>query len=216
MDVPVAQLKRGGAILECQACGHGWIEARATEVSAEPSALEATPDIQNLMLAARQARETFAFERRTRQLKTAAWANLLLLALTPPGIAFFFPEQVVATAPASIAFYEALGKDVNIYGIAIRSLTVKHLRVDHQPMIELKGELINISNRDRKSPWLRFGLRDEDYLEVYSWQLNTGAQSLKPGQSRSFATKLASPPQNASKVEIRFARADEIGSNTFP
>lgn len=186
------------------------------ESSAEPSAPEAASDIQSLVLAARQAQETFSLQRRRRHLKAAAWAGLAFLALSPLPVALAFPEQVVAAAPASISLYDLLGREVNIYGVGIRNLSIEHSNVDGRPMIEVKGELTNISRSARKIPWLRFGLRDDGYTELYAWQLDTGARTLKPGESRNFATKLAAPPLTASKVEIRFARADEIGSNTTP
>ena len=59
-------------------------------------------------------------------------------------------------------------------------------------------------------------LRDGANQEVYQWQLNTESKPLKPGEAKSFVTRIASPPQAAEAVEIRFARADEIGSNTMP
>lgn len=197
-------------------CGHGWIEAKATEIAVEPAAHEADPDTHRLMLAARQARDVFSKQRRRRQLKAAAWVGLAFLALAPLPAALAFPEKVVAAAPASIGLYDWLGQEVNIYGIAIHGLNIEHLNVEGRPVIAVKGELTNISGSERKLPWLRIGLRDENFAEVYSWQLNSGARPLKPGESRSFATRLASPPPAANKVEIRFARAEEIGSNTTP
>ncbi len=142
--------------------------------------------------------------------------GLLTFALSPLLGVLAIPDRVVAVAPASIAFYDWLGRQVNIYGLDIRGLTVKHLTIDGHPEITVAGELANISTKDRKLPWLRLGLRDQGDTEVYTWQIDVGAQTLKPGESRRFVTKLAAPPQTAQKVEIRFARADEIGSNTTP
>lgn len=215
-DVPSTRLGAGGAVIGCSLCGHEWIEACATEIGLDLTGADTGPDIQHLMLAARRAQETFSAQRRQRQAKAAAWVVLLLFALSPLLAALVFPERVVAAAPASIVLYDWLGRDVNIYGLDIRRFTVEHLNVDGRRVIAVKGELSNISGTDRKLPWLRFGLRDESHTELYSWQLDTGAQVLRPGESRTFATKLASPPETASKVEIRFARADEIGSNAMP
>lgn len=215
-DVPAARPTSGGTVIACSSCGHEWIDSRKNEIGAESESPETGPDIKDLMLAARQAREAFTAQRRRRQIKAASWLGLLILATSPLLAALTLPERVVAAAPASIAFYDWLGWDVNIYGIDIRELAVEHLNVDGHPLITVKGDLVNIARGDRKLPWLRFSLRNDDFAEVYSWQLDTRAQLLKPGESRSFATKLASPPESASKVEIRFARADEIGSNTAP
>lgn len=149
-------------------------------------------------------------------MKAAAWVGLLLFAVSPFLGALAFPDRIVAAAPASISFYNKLGREVNIYGLDIRRLAVEHIIAGGHPVIAITGELTNISGEARKSPWLRFSLKDEGNSEVYSWQLDTGAQPVKPGESRRFAAKLASPPETARKVEIRFARADEIGSNATP
>lgn len=216
-DLPAASPEVGGALVTCTLCGNEWIEPRAAESwSVRMGSSDAHPDTQPLMLAARQAREAFMAQRRQRQSRAAAWAGLILLALSPLLGAFAFPERVVAAAPATIAFYDWLSREVNIYGLDIRRLRVEHLMVDGRPEINVTGELANISAIDRKVPWLRFGLRDEGYAEIYAWQLDIGAQPLKPGESRRFATRLAAPPKTARKLEIRFARTDEIGSNTTP
>ena len=86
-------------------------------------------------------------------------------------------------------------------------------RICPSKVIAVKGRLTNVDSRDRKIPWLRLGLRSNDNVEVYHWTLNTEVRPLRAGESTSFTTRLASPPPAASRLEIRFARASEIGSN---
>jgi hypothetical protein len=105
---------------------------------------------------------------------------------------------------------------VNIYGLEIRQVDLQHLIVDGRRVIAVKGEVANVSSSVRKIPWLRFGLRSIDNAEVYHWTLDTEVRPLNPGESTSFVTRLASPPEAARNLEIRFARADEIGSNNPP
>jgi hypothetical protein len=184
---------------------------------AEPAAWrDLDPDTRPLMMAAQRARDAFLAQRRQRQIRGMAWAGLLMLAISPFLGALAFPERVVAAAPASVILHDWLGRDVNIYGLAIRQVTVEHLNIDGRLEIAVMGELTNISGSERKVPWLRFGLRDESLAEVHSWQLDTGAGVLRAGESRPFRSTLAAPSTTAGKVEIRFARADEISSNTVP
>jgi hypothetical protein len=105
---------------------------------------------------------------------------------------------------------------VNIYGLEIRNVELQHLLVDGERMIAVKGEVRNVSASSRKIPWLRFGLTSTGSKEVYSWQLDTGARPLRPGEATGFTTRVASPPENAQALQIRFARSDEIGSNKSP
>jgi hypothetical protein len=83
-------------------------------------------------------------------------------------------------------------------------------------VLAVKGEIANISGGERKIPWLRFGLKADGGGEVYTWTLDAGARPLKPGEITSFVTRVASPPETAKNLEIRFAHASEIGSIASP
>ena len=225
-DLPAARFEADGTMIKCSVCGHDWIEGRAIEISTrdakhqlpaiiEPS-FEPDAEIRRLIHATQEAQEGFSERRKRRRNMAVAWAGLMLIASTPAVCAFSFPEAIVSVAPASIAFYDWMGRKVNIYGLDIRKVDMQHLLVDGKRVIAIKGEIANTSQSQRKIPWLRFGLRDSQNTEVYTWQLDTNARPLNPGESTNFVTRIASPPDAASDVEIRFARADEIGSNTNP
>lgn len=221
-EIPVLSAMGASTVVDCVDCGHDWIEG-----SALPAVVEARtetpgrapvpePETRQLVEAARTARRVFEARRRRRRIRLAAWTGLAALALAPIAALAAFPEQVVTAVPASIRVYDWAGQDVNIYGLEIRQVELQHLIVDGRRVIAVKGELANTSSSVRKIPWLRFGLRSKDNAEVYHWTLDTEVRPLKPGESTSFVTRLASPPEAARNVEIRFARADEIGSNIGP
>lgn len=212
-------------MIKCSVCGHDWIEGRAIEISREtPSSLPAliesgfehNSEIRRLVDANREAQESFAIRRKRRRMMIVAWFGLAMFASTPAVYALTFPEQVVQAAPVTARLYEWMGQKVNIYGLEIRKVEMQHLLVEGKQVISIKGEIANVSGGSRKIPWLRFGLTDNGRTEVYNWQLDTNARPLNPGESTNFVTRIASPPQTASNLEIRFARADEIGSNSKP
>jgi predicted Zn finger-like uncharacterized protein len=224
-DLPVSRFDTDGTMIKCSVCGHDWIEGRAIEINHEPvSQLPAAsepvyqPDneIRRLVEANREAQEMFASKRRRRRILAIAWVSLAVAASAPFAYALAFPETVVWAAPASIAAFKAIGQDVNVYGLAIRNIDVQHLIIDGKRVIAIKGDVANVSRGTRKIPWLRFGLKNGENAEVYSWQLDTASRPLNSGESTGFVTRIASPPETAGQVEIRFARADEIGSNTGP
>jgi predicted Zn finger-like uncharacterized protein len=210
-----------GGVVRCPSCGHGWLEAKPIETmrtmlqTIEPVA---APDlaVEQLVSASLQAKESFALRRKRKRLTFAAWLGLAMFAISPAAIAVAIPDKVVSIAPATISFYNWIGREVNIYGLEIRRVELQHLLVGGQKVIAIKGEFVNVSQSDRKIPWLRFGLTSADRQELYEWQLDTESRPLRPGEAKSFVTRVAAPPENASLVEIRFARADEIGSNTKP
>ncbi len=210
-------------MIKCASCGHSWLESSAVEVvNAPPRQLPAViehayePDheIRRLVEASREAQEQFSARRKLRRKRIAAWAVFAGVLTTPFALAATFPETIVRLAPASIAAYGALGREVNIYGLDLRRIELQHMVVDGTRILAVKGDIVNISDGNRKIPSLRFGLRDGANSEVYQWTLDSGARPLRPGESTNFVTRVASPPETAKNLEIRFAHAGEIGSDT--
>ena len=131
-------------------------------------------------------------------------------------LAALFPEAVVRAAPAAARLYERAGVAVNIYGLEIGRIEQKHMIVDGTRVLAIKGGILNISSSDRKVPSLRFILRDGNANDIYAWTVDSGVRPLRPGEMTTFTTRVASPPEAAEAVQIRFARADEIGTNAAP
>jgi hypothetical protein len=224
-ELPSAKLEGGNPMINCGVCGHSWIEGRAVEIIRDVSpqlpalsdpVYEPEHEIRRLVDASRQAQEAFLNRRKRRRRLAASWVCLFGLATSPAAFALAFPETTVGMAPASIALYDWMGREVNLYGLDIRKVETQHLLVDGQRIIAIKGEIANVSGSQRKIPWLRFGLRDAKGAEVYTWQLDTKARPLDALETTNFVTRVASPPESSGKIEIRFARIEEIGSNAAP
>jgi hypothetical protein len=52
---------------------------------------------------------------------------------------------------------------------------------------------------------VRVTLSDASNHEIYHWNFTPNVQTLKPGQSATFLTRLSSPPAAASHLEVRFS-----------
>jgi predicted Zn finger-like uncharacterized protein len=224
-NFPDQRLTGDGMAISCAACGHGWIESRAIEiVDISPRKVPAViehgfePDseVKRLVEASRRAKEAFAVKKRQRLGRLRGWAVLGACLAMPVAAAASFPEIVVSLAPVTVRAYDAAGYNVNIYGLEIRRVEQQHAFVDGVRVLSIKGEVSNITNSTQKIPWLRFGLNDGSQGEVYTWTLDTGARPLRAGESTSFVTRVASPPETAKNLQIRFAHRDEIGSNPSP
>jgi hypothetical protein len=211
--------------ISCASCGHSWIEGKAVElVDISPRKVPAViehgfePDseVKRLVEASRRAREVFAVKRQQRLGRLRGWAILGACVLAPVAAAASFPEVVVGIAPVTMRAYDVVGYSVNIYGLEVRRVEQQYAIVDGMRVLSIKGEISNVSGSNKKIPWLRFGLKDGQQLEVYNWTLDTGARALRAGESTSFVTRVASPPETAKNLQIRFAHRDEIGSNPSP
>ena len=120
---------------------------------------------------------------------------------------------MVAAAPVTIKAYQKLGFDVNIYGLELRRIERQHAIVNGTRVLSIKGDIVNVSDDARKLPWLRFALEDDSGKELYSWTLDTSSRPLRAGESTGFTTRVQAPPETSTHLKIRFAKANEIGSN---
>jgi predicted Zn finger-like uncharacterized protein len=221
-EMPDQHLGAEGMAVRCRACGYRWVEGRAVQVidvSPAPALArysESDREAERLVEAAQLAREAFIANRRRSIAERRGWACFAAALIIPIIFLAFYPDIVVRAAPAAASLYEKAGIKVNIYGLEVRRVQQEHVIVDGIRVLAIKGEIVNVSNVDRKIPALRFGLRSPAEGELYAWTVESAVRPLRPGETTGFSTRVASPPEAAQKVEIRFARLDEIGSNVAP
>ena len=59
-------------------------------------------------------------------------------------------------------------------------------------------------------PRLRFSIRDDKEVELYSWTAVAARNELASGAVLPFKTRLASPPAGGQSVAVRFLRRDDM------
>ncbi len=207
--------------ITCQVCGHAWREIEALDVvEIKPQSLariidhgdEPHTEARRLSEIAREAQLRHATAQAAKQQGLKRWGYFALFLLAPVAAAAAFPEQVVKAAPVTFRAYEKLGFEVNLYGLEIRKVERQHAIVNGTRVLSIKGDISNVSAGVKKIPWLRFALVGPSGEELYSWTLDTASRPLSPGQVTSFVTRVAAPPEAAQNLQIRFAKATEIGS----
>ncbi len=220
--MPEARLSSGSIAISCRTCGHRWTEVETIDIEDVPVRTlprvidhDDQPEFEARRLAeiARESERRFHARKAESQRSVRSWAAYGVFFLAPIAAALLFPEQVVSAAPVTVRAYERLGYDINIYGLELRRVERQHAIVNGTRVLSVKGDILNISADMRKLPWLRFALEDETGKELYTWTLDTTARPLRPGEVTSFTTRVAAPPEASAKLKIRFAKADEIGSN---
>lgn len=228
-DLPGNSVGADGSVIRCAHCGHSWLESSAVEVieirpepvPALPAPIDEADDGYELDIEAlRLTKASLAAERQhleARQIKKArarGWYTLSAAIAAVVTAVFMFPQHIVPHAPGAMKLYEMAGIEVNVRGFEIRDIKQQHLIADGTRVFAVRGQVINVKGRDSRAPALRFILRDADKREVYAWTLNgVTNRSLKPDEATSFVTRIASPPETADDLQIRFAHASEIGLN---
>jgi predicted Zn finger-like uncharacterized protein len=133
------------------------------------------------------------------------WIALALIVLLVAWSADAYRQQIASLWPQSSSLYSALGLKVNARGIDIRDVVDHVEKEDGQPVLAVSGQLLNITQRELTVPPVSVTLTDEDKRTLYQWSFSSGVETLKPGQSVRFRTRLSSPPVGVRHLEVRLA-----------
>lgn len=135
------------------------------------------------------------------------WIALIAAVLIIGWSAVRYRQEVATLWPQAASLYARVGLEVNARGIAFTDVNYKREMEDGQFVIAVSGKLVNISTREVPVPPIRAALTGDDKRELYHWDFNAKAATLKPGQAIPFLTRVSSPPAGARHLELRFADA---------
>jgi hypothetical protein len=116
--------------------------------------------------------------------------------------------RVVAAVPALAPGFAAVGLPVNLRGLEIRNVKATIFDDGSRKTLGVEGEIINLRPGLSHVPDLRFGLRGADGREVYAWTSSAQVSEIDKGGAVLFRARLASPPEEAHDVLVRFIGGD--------
>ena len=233
-SVDAAKFPAAGRNVRCAKCGHSWhqageapdaatAEARAAEQVSATSAASvpdgmpgATPEAANFALEGPSPARDFE-PKRTEEIPraplgprlavAAGWLGLIAVVLLIGFAAVRYRQDIATIWPQSAGVYTSLGLKVNASGIDFRQVEYRRESEDGQVVLAVSGQIINAGQRELPVPQtVRVTLSDANNHELYHWTFKPNAQTLSPGQSVKFVTRLASPPAAARHLEVRFAK----------
>ncbi|MCG8652098.1 MAG: hypothetical protein MI861_19825, partial [Pirellulales bacterium] len=137
----------------------------------------------------------------------AGWAGLVLAVLAIGFLTINQREAIVRAMPGSAWAYASLGMPVNVRGLDFRDVAYSWESDAGRIVLEVHGDIVNITDRDMQVPPVVFALRDEVKKEVYQWEEAVLSEPLGAGASAAFAIRIPTPPKSIKSVQVRFARA---------
>ena len=150
-----------------------------------------------------------AGERQRSRSRSLAGLSILLAFLAGFVLLFLYmPTEIAQVWPESASLYEALGMPVNTRGFKIIASHTQELDKT-VPVIAIKGQIINETDRELPVPKLRLAVRDQAGREIYHWTVLADQQRLGPREQGTFSARLESPPADAADLEVRFAKTGE-------
>ena len=140
------------------------------------------------------------------------WIGLIAVVLLIGLSAVRYRQEITVIWPQSAGVYDRLGMKVNAKGIDFVHVDYHRESEDGQVVLAVTGQIVNNGPRELPLPQnVRVTLSDNAKHELYHWDFQPGARSLRPGQSIPFTTRLSSPPAAARRLEVRFAPPDKAG-----
>jgi predicted Zn finger-like uncharacterized protein len=113
-------------------------------------------------------------------------------------------RQIVRLMPQTASLYALIGLPVNLRGLAFENVKTVREVEDGVPILIVEGEVVGTTSRHTEVPRLRFAVTDNTGKEIYAWTARPAKTLLPPGEALPFRARLASPPDEASGVTVRF------------
>ncbi|MET0876242.1 MAG: MJ0042-type zinc finger domain-containing protein [Tardiphaga sp.] len=121
--------------------------------------------------------------------------------------------DVVKLLPQTAGFYQLVGLNVNLRGLAFKDVKVSTEVVDGKPVLVIEGNIVGESRSVPVAlPRLRFIVRDEKGTEIYAWSAVLEQQGLNPGDKAWFRSRLASPPAEGRSLDVRFFNKRDLAT----
>ena len=206
-----------GRQVRCAKCGHVWhqpgpvavpdsdvsTEAPSVPHDTEPS-ISRTRAFAPSLTVPDEPREPLA--RGAMLAVVVGWIGLIALIAAIGYSAMRYRQEIAVIWPQSAGVYSALGIKLNPQGIDFAKVDYRRENEDGQVVLAVTGHIVNGSSRELSVPQnVRVTLSDANNHEIYHWNFTPNVQSLKPGQSSPFLTRLSAPPAAARHLEVRFA-----------
>lgn len=133
------------------------------------------------------------------------WALPVLILLAAAIIVFLKRQAIVETFPRTATIYQAFGMDVKANGLDVRGLTSQRLVVDGEPILRVKGQIVNLTSRTITAPLMQLRLENRSGEPLADWFVEPGA--IAAGDSVNVETDYPAPPIDG--VELRYEFVDK-------
>jgi predicted Zn finger-like uncharacterized protein len=147
--------------------------------------------------------------RRKQKRRSSRWTAVVLLLFAANVALIGARSEVVRYLPQTASLFAAIGLPVNLRQLNFENVHIAHETDNGVPILVVEGALVSTAGKPVDVPRLRFAARNPAGLEIYTWTLQPERKVLEPGETLAFRSRLASPPQDARDVMVRFFNASD-------
>ena len=205
--IPREVLGDEGAQLRCAGCGDIWAVTAAPMLSAEASSSRFDRIAESW--SAPVEGNALSDPARRRRFGRAAGPFAAFLIVATVMTAVGERRAIVKAAPPMARIYAAIGLPVNLREMALENVDARLGALDDKKVLLVEGSLVNLRGVSADAPNLRIAVRGADARELYVWTVRAPKTHLGPNEETSFRARLATPPEGAKDVLVKFASAGD-------
>ena len=157
------------------------------------------------------AAQAFPEERPVRKklsVVTLGWLVLALVVASVIGTLVLAPSTVMSVLPGAARLYALFGMPVGSHGLAFEGVRYGWTSEGGQTVLEVQGDVVNLTDSPADVPTVVIALRDEKGEEISEWTTEIGEEELGAGERAPFLRQIPAPPSNVRSVKVRFAKAE--------
>ena len=193
-----AALGDSGRRVRCTSCGHVWLELPQRTVASRPE-----PNVPPPAPSPPPAPE-----------RSGVWIGWLVagfvVAVVLTGLALG-RNTIVAAWPDTVGAYDSAGLPIRVPhadGLRIAGIESERVQGGNGAVLLVRGIIENTIENSRTVPALQAVLVDEAGTELHRWRVAAVATVLGAGQTTTFESWLAEPPEGAARVTVGFVVED--------
>jgi hypothetical protein len=139
----------------------------------------------------------------------AAWA-VFLSVLSGVSLAFInFREDIVVALPGMGALYRTVGLGVQTQQIDFGPVNYRWTVADGKPMIEVTGQIINLTDREIPVPRVLINVRDKESGDPVKATATIRSDPLAAREAADFTLEFISPSKSVNQIELAFAETTD-------
>ena len=146
--------------------------------------------------------------RRIPSVVTIGWLLLAIIVGSVIGALALAPSAVMSVLPGAARLYALFGVPVGAHGLAFEGVRYGWTNDGGQTVLEVQGDVVNLTSSAVDVPTVVIALRDESGEEISEWTTEIGEEELAAGEHAPFLRQIPSPPSNVRSVKVRFAKAE--------
>ena len=136
------------------------------------------------------------------------WLVLALIVASVIGTLALAPSTVMSVLPGAARLYALFGMPVGAHGLAFEGVRYGWTSDGGQTVLEVQGDVVNLTASPVDVPTVVIALRDERGEEISEWTTEVGEAALGAGEHAPFLRQIPAPPSNVRSVKVRFAKAE--------